>query len=249
MEAALIFVGVLAIMATYTLRQDVAGTAGADADALVTTGHALVAIHDWTFLLGPGLMAVLNALLIGSVMYRSRMLPRWIPTLGLIGAPLLLDLRHGRPVRRLGPDLRSGHAARAPDRHLGVLLRRLHDRQGLEARRPSGGRLIMIQIDNVTKRYGTTVAVDRLSFEVREGEVTGFLGPNGAGKSTTMRMMVGLDLPTSGRVTIDGRRYADLRFPLTTSAPCSKPGRAPRAQRPQPPALARRLERHRPPPS
>ncbi|HEY5876074.1 MAG TPA: ABC transporter ATP-binding protein [Ilumatobacteraceae bacterium] len=72
----------------------------------------------------------------------------------------------------------------------------------------------MIQIDNVTKRYGNTVAVDRLSFEVREGEVTGFLGPNGAGKSTTMRMMVGLDLPTSGRVTINGNPYADLRFPL-----------------------------------
>jgi len=90
LEAAMIFVGVIAIMATYTLRQDVAGTAGSDSDALVTTGHALVAIHDWTFLLGPGLMAGLNALLIGSVMYRSRLLPRWIPTLGLIGAPLLL---------------------------------------------------------------------------------------------------------------------------------------------------------------
>jgi len=90
MEAGLIFVGVLAIMSAYTLRQDVAGTAGADADSLVTTGQALVAIHDWTFLLGPGLMAGLNALLIGSVMYRSRLLPRWIPTLGLIGAPLLL---------------------------------------------------------------------------------------------------------------------------------------------------------------
>jgi hypothetical protein len=89
LEAGLIFVGVIAIMATYTLRHDVAGS-DADADSLVTTGHALVAIHDWTFLLGPGLMAVLNALLIGSVMYRSRMLPRWIPTLGLIGAPLLL---------------------------------------------------------------------------------------------------------------------------------------------------------------
>ncbi len=90
LEAALIFVGVIAIMATYTLRQDVAGTAGADPGALVTTGNALVAVHDWTFLLGPGLMAVLNALLIGSVMYRSRLLPRWIPTLGLVGAPLLL---------------------------------------------------------------------------------------------------------------------------------------------------------------
>jgi ABC-2 type transport system ATP-binding protein len=72
----------------------------------------------------------------------------------------------------------------------------------------------MIEIHDVTKRYGPTVAVDRLSFEVREGEVTGFLGPNGAGKSTTMRMMVGLDAPTAGRVTIDGHRYGDLRFPL-----------------------------------
>ena len=90
LEAAMIFVGVLAIMGTYTLRQDVAGTTGSDPAALVTTGTALVALHDWTFLLGPGLMAGLNALLIGSVMYRSRLLPRWIPTLGLIGAPLLL---------------------------------------------------------------------------------------------------------------------------------------------------------------
>jgi hypothetical protein len=90
LEATMIFAGVLSIMAVYTLRQDVAGTPGTDAGALVTTGQALVAMHDWTFLLGPGLMAGLNALLIGSVMYRSRLLPRWIPTLGLIGAPLLL---------------------------------------------------------------------------------------------------------------------------------------------------------------
>jgi hypothetical protein len=90
LEAAMIFVGVIGILSVYTLRQDVAGTAAADPDALVTTGRALVAIHDWTFLLGPGLMASLNALLIGSVMYRSRLLPRWIPTLGLVGAPLLL---------------------------------------------------------------------------------------------------------------------------------------------------------------
>jgi len=72
----------------------------------------------------------------------------------------------------------------------------------------------MIQLSDVTKRYGSTVAVDHLSFEVRPGEVTGFLGPNGAGKSTTMRMIVGLDAPTAGRVTVDGRAYRDLRFPL-----------------------------------
>ena len=72
----------------------------------------------------------------------------------------------------------------------------------------------MIELSDVTKRYGPTVAVDHLSFEVRPGEVTGFLGPNGAGKSTTMRMVVGLDAPTSGRVTVDGHAYRDLRFPL-----------------------------------
>src|SRR3954452_10203458 len=72
----------------------------------------------------------------------------------------------------------------------------------------------MIEMHEVTKRYGSTVAVDGLSFEVREGEVTGFLGPNGAGKSTTMRMIVGLDAPTSGGVTIDGYPYHELRFPL-----------------------------------
>lgn len=90
LEAAMIFVGVLSILAVYTLRQDVAGTAGADTGALLTARHALIAVHDWTFLIGPGVIAGLNALLIGSVMYRSRLLPKWIPTLGLIGAPLLL---------------------------------------------------------------------------------------------------------------------------------------------------------------
>jgi ABC-2 type transport system ATP-binding protein len=72
----------------------------------------------------------------------------------------------------------------------------------------------MIELTDVTKRYGTTVAVDHLSFQVRPGEVTGFLGPNGAGKSTTMRMIMGLDAPTSGEVTVGGSRYRDLRFPL-----------------------------------
>ena len=90
MECAVIFVGVFSILATFTLRNDLAGTAGADNGALLTAGHALVAVHDWSFLLGPGLMASLNALLIGSVMYRSGLLPKWIPTLGLVGAPMLL---------------------------------------------------------------------------------------------------------------------------------------------------------------
>jgi ABC-2 type transport system ATP-binding protein len=72
----------------------------------------------------------------------------------------------------------------------------------------------MIEAHGVTKRYGATLAVDNLSFTVADGVVTGFLGPNGAGKSTTMRLIMGLDSPTTGRVTINGRGYADLRFPL-----------------------------------
>ena len=66
----------------------------------------------------------------------------------------------------------------------------------------------------MTKRYGDTVAVDDLTFEVRPGVVTGFLGPNGAGKSTTMRMILGLDDPAAGEALIDGRRYRTLSQPL-----------------------------------
>ena len=72
----------------------------------------------------------------------------------------------------------------------------------------------MITVENVTKRYGDKVAVDDLTFGVKPGIVTGFLGPNGAGKSTTMRLILGLDAPTSGTVTLDGRSYADLPAPL-----------------------------------
>jgi ABC-2 type transport system ATP-binding protein len=66
----------------------------------------------------------------------------------------------------------------------------------------------MIEAHGLTKRYGSTTAVDDLSFEVLPGRVTGFLGPNGAGKSTTLRMAMGLDAPTKGTVTINGRPYA-----------------------------------------
>jgi ABC-2 type transport system ATP-binding protein len=72
----------------------------------------------------------------------------------------------------------------------------------------------VIEVEGLTKRYGRTVAVDGLSFSVEPGRVTGFLGPNGAGKSTTMRMMLGLDQPSAGRVLIDGRPYAELTDPL-----------------------------------
>ncbi len=72
----------------------------------------------------------------------------------------------------------------------------------------------MIEIESLAKRYGSTVAVDDLSFTVRPGRVTGFLGPNGAGKTTTMRLILGLDAPTRGSVNIDGRTYRDLPAPM-----------------------------------
>ena len=72
----------------------------------------------------------------------------------------------------------------------------------------------MIEATALTKTYGERTAVDDLSFEVRPGRVTGFLGPNGSGKSTTMRLLLGLDRPTSGSARINGRRYVDLPAPL-----------------------------------
>src|ERR1019366_786242 len=73
---------------------------------------------------------------------------------------------------------------------------------------------VLIEAVGLTKRYGEKVAVHDLSFTVRPGVVTGFLGPNGSGKSTTMRLIVGLDAPPSGRVTVGGRRYRDHAAPL-----------------------------------
>jgi ABC-2 type transport system ATP-binding protein len=71
----------------------------------------------------------------------------------------------------------------------------------------------VIRARGLSKRYGTTLAVDGLSFDVLPGRVTGFLGPNGAGKSTTMRLIIGLDAPTAGDVTVNGRAYTRHRFP------------------------------------
>ena len=73
----------------------------------------------------------------------------------------------------------------------------------------------MIELCELTKRYGDKTAVDSLTLAIRPGRVTGFLGPNGAGKSTTMRLILGLDHPTGGRVLLDGRSYAQLPAPLT----------------------------------
>jgi ABC-2 type transport system ATP-binding protein len=72
----------------------------------------------------------------------------------------------------------------------------------------------MLKIDHLSKKYENTLAIDDLDFEVKPGVVTGFLGPNGSGKSTTMRIILGLDHPTKGRATINGKRYDELKSPL-----------------------------------
>jgi hypothetical protein len=90
LEAGLILVGVISLLSVVTLRHDVAGTAGADPASLITTGQTHLATYDWAFLLGQSLMPVFNAMCLGYVLYRSGLVPRILPIVGLIGAPLLL---------------------------------------------------------------------------------------------------------------------------------------------------------------
>jgi hypothetical protein len=89
-EAGMILVGVVSMLTVVTMRADVAGATGARADALGVTGHTLVELRQWTFLVGPGIMAGINGMFLAYVMYRSRLVPRLIPTVGLIGVPLIL---------------------------------------------------------------------------------------------------------------------------------------------------------------
>jgi hypothetical protein len=90
LEAVMIFTGVVSLLSLVTLRQDLGAAGGTNAAALVTIGASHVAIYNWTFLLSQSLMPGINALLLGSVLYRSRLVPRVIPAIGLIGAPFLI---------------------------------------------------------------------------------------------------------------------------------------------------------------
>jgi hypothetical protein len=89
LEAGIIAVGVLPLLAAVTLRQQLVGTAGSDAATLATLGNALVALHNWTLVLGPGFVCGTNTVLMAYLMYKSRLVPRFIPVLGLVGGPLV----------------------------------------------------------------------------------------------------------------------------------------------------------------
>ena len=116
-----------------------------------------------------------------------------------------------------------------------------------QMRRPRGLRHLLpmnatIEIDGLRKRFGSTQALDGMTFTVGPGQVTGFVGPNGAGKSTTMRVVVGLDAPDAGTATIGGRPYHSLKNPLGHVGSLLDAGRiAAQPQRAQPPAVARPL--------
>jgi hypothetical protein len=88
LEASMIFVGVLSVLSLVTLHDT--GASAAEAGSMLNTGRSLIALHDWTFLLGPGIIPAVNALCIATVMYRTDLVPRIIPSIGLIGAPILL---------------------------------------------------------------------------------------------------------------------------------------------------------------
>ncbi len=90
LEAAVISIGVVSLFAVVTLRQGAAGAAGADEASLIAVGSSLVAVYEWTFVLGPNVMAAVNALLLGTLLYRSGLVPRAIPLVGLVAGPLLL---------------------------------------------------------------------------------------------------------------------------------------------------------------
>ena len=90
LEGSMIFVGVVSLLSLVTLRHDLGGAAGANTAALVTTGASHAAVYNWTVLLGQSLMPGINAILLGTLLYRSRLVPRVLPVVGLIGGPLLI---------------------------------------------------------------------------------------------------------------------------------------------------------------
>jgi hypothetical protein len=130
-EAVMIFTGVVSLLSLVTLRQDLGGAAGANAAALVAAGASHVAVYKWTFLLSQSLMPTINALLLGSLMYRSRLVPRIIPVMGTHRSPVpyLHGHRHAARCHEAG----LPRARRSPRGGLGVLARRVAGRQGLHA--------------------------------------------------------------------------------------------------------------------
>ena len=132
-ETGIIVVGIISLLSVVTLRQDVGTAAGADAASLVIAGQSLVATQNWTFLIGQGLLPGINALLLGYLFYRSGLVPRIIPALGLIGAPLLDLVGDRTDPRHQRAGLGVVGNRRPPDLPVGALAWALPGLQGLQA--------------------------------------------------------------------------------------------------------------------
>jgi len=158
-----------------------------------------------------------------------RYLPKWVWALIIcmtipLGGIVYLAAGRGR-VEQLKPPIADAHSLPRCDRHA-VISRR----PARSVPSPGAG---SIEVERLTKRFGSTTAVDDLTFTVRPGHVTGFLGPNGAGKTTTMRVILGLQAPSSGAARVRGRRYQDIVRPLRAvgtllDAGAAHPGRSAR---------------------
>ena len=133
LEGSMIIVGVVSLLTVVTLKHDAHAATGADAAALVATGKSLIAFHNWTFVLGQSLMPGVNALLLGSLLYRSRLVPRIIPLVGLIGAPMLLASVTATLFGVWGPSVACGFRPRSSGGAVGAFARHLVGRQRFHA--------------------------------------------------------------------------------------------------------------------
>ena len=137
LESTIIIVGVISVMSVVTLRHDVGGAGAANAASLVLVERALVAIHDWTFLLGPRFCAGFgNGLLLGYLMYKSGLVPRGLAMLGLIGGPLIFASGIAILFGAFKDGSGGGKPAGTSGNRLGGVARRLPHRQGVQALRP-----------------------------------------------------------------------------------------------------------------
>jgi hypothetical protein len=132
-ESMIIAVGIFSLLSIVTLRQDLAGS-GADSASLVTAGRSLIALHDWTFLFGPGILAGLgNGILLGYLLYRSGLVPRRLATLGLVGGPVVSAFGDRRAIRGLRAALRVVGHRDNPGVRVRAVSRHLSHHQGVQA--------------------------------------------------------------------------------------------------------------------
>ena len=132
-ESTMICVGLISLLSVLTLRGDLAASIGGNGGSLVIAGRTLVAIHDWTFLVGPGFCVGVNDILLGYLMYSTGLMPPRLAMFGLIGGPLIFASSIARSVRRLRPNQLNSRHPHDSGVHLRGLVCDLPDRQGVQA--------------------------------------------------------------------------------------------------------------------